>query len=94
VWFLIVESKQATYSVEAGRAQVLAYMLASPQQTTYGLITNGGSFMFVKLVKDYHPRYAMSKLFGIFNLGDLSAVFNILRHLGDLAKQGNIRVGN
>lgn len=89
VWVLIVESKQATYSVEAGRAQVLAYMLASPQQTTYGLITNGGSFMFIKLVRGYRPRYATSKLFGIFNRGDLSTVFSILRHLGDLAKQSN-----
>lgn len=92
VWVLVVESKQATYSVEMGRAQILAYMLASPQQTTYGLITSGGSFMFVKLVKNPHPQYAISKLFGIFNPGDLAAVFSILRHLGDLAKQNSIRM--
>lgn len=92
VWVLVVESKQATYSVEMGRAQILAYMLASPQQTTYGLITSGGSFMFVKLVKNLHPQYATSKLFGIFNPGDLPAVFNILRHLGELTKQNSIRM--
>lgn len=92
VWVLIVESKQATYSVEAGRSQILAYMLASPKQPTYGLITSGGSFMFVKLVKNSHPQYAISRLFGIFNPGDLAAVFSILRHLGDLAKQNNTRV--
>jgi len=86
VWVLVVESKQATYSVEAGRAQIIAYMLASPLPTTYGLITNGGSFLFVKLVKNPHPQYATSRLFGIFNPGDLTTVFSILRHLGELAK--------
>ena len=92
VWVLVVESKQATYSVEMGRAQILAYMLASPQQTTYGLITSGGSFMFVKLVKNPHPQYAISKLLGVFNPGDLATVFSILRHLGDIAKQNSIRM--
>lgn len=87
VWVLVVESKQATYSVEAGRAQILSYMLASPQPITYGLVTNGGSFMFIKLVKNSHPQYATSKLFGIFNPGDLLSVFSILRHLKDLIKQ-------
>ncbi len=91
VWVLVVESKQATYSVEAGRAQILSYMLASPQPITYGLITNGESFMFIKLVKNSHPQYATSKLFGIFNPGDLATVFSILRHLGDLAKQSSIK---
>ncbi len=91
VWVLVVESKQATYSVEAGRAQILSYMLASPQPITYGLITNGESFMFIKLVKNSHPQYATSKLFGIFNPGDLATVFSILRYLGDLAKQSSIK---
>lgn len=91
-WVLIVESKQATYSVEAGRAQILSYMLASPQPITYGLVTNGGSFMFIKLVKNSHPQYATSKLFGIFNPDDLLSVFSILRYLGELAKQNNIRI--
>jgi len=89
LWVLIVESKQVTYSVEAGRAQILAYMLASPLPITYGLVTNGSSFMFVKLVKNPHPRYAISRLFGIFNPGDLTIVFRIIRRLGELAIQGN-----
>jgi len=89
VWVLIVESKQATYSVEAGRAQILAYLLASPLPITYGLVTNGSSFMFVKLVKNPHPRYAISRLFGIFNPGDLTIVFRIIRRLGELAIQGD-----
>lgn len=86
LWVLVVESKRASYSVEAGLAQILAYMLASPDavQPCYGMITSGGSFMFVKLVKGTPPRYGVSKLFGIREAEDLTAVFAILKRLGQL----------
>ncbi|MCU0569943.1 MAG: restriction endonuclease subunit R [Oculatellaceae cyanobacterium Prado106] len=86
LWVLVVESKRASYSVEAGLAQILAYMLASPHphQPCYGMITNGGSFMFVKLVQDSSPQYAVSKLFGIRESEDLVTVFSILKRLGEL----------
>lgn len=86
LWVLVVESKRASYSVEAGLAQILAYMLASPNldQPCYGMITSGGSFMFVKLVKSNPPQYAVSKLFGIREPEDLATVFAILKRLGDL----------
>lgn len=86
LWVLVVESKRASYSVEAGLAQILAYMLASPNlnQPCYGMITSGGSFMFVKLVKGNPPQYAVSKLFGIRESEDLATVFAILRRLGQL----------
>lgn len=87
LWVLVVESKRASFSVEAGLAQILAYMMASPNpaQPCYGLITSGGSFMFVKLVKDNSLQYAVSKLFGIRDSGDFSTVFAILKQLGNLA---------
>lgn len=86
LWVLVVESKRASYSVEAGLAQILAYMLATPtpDQPCYGMITSGGSFMFVKLVKGNPPRYATSKLFGIREIDDLATVFAILKRLGQL----------
>ncbi len=86
LWVLVVESKRASYSVEAGLAQILAYMLASPNpdQPCYGMITSGGSFMFVKLVKGNSPQYAVSKLFGIREPEDLATVFAILKRLGQL----------
>lgn len=92
LWIMIVESKRATYSVEAGLAQILAYMLASPNtnQPCYGMITSGGSFMFVKLVQGNQgnpPQYAVSKLFGIREAEDLYTVFAILLKLGQLAAQ-------
>lgn len=86
LWVLVVESKRASYSVEAGLAQILAYMLAAPSgdRPCYGLITSGGSFMFVKLVQGNPPQYAVSKLFGIRTPSDLYSVFAILKHLGQL----------
>mgnify|MGYP000045610733 CR=1 FL=1 len=88
LWVLVVESKRASYSVEAGLAQILAYMLANPNpdQPCYGMITSGGSFMFVKLVKGNPPQYAVSKLFGIRDPGDLSNVFAILKRFGQLVE--------
>lgn len=88
LWVLVVESKRASYSVEAGLAQILAYMLATPNpdQPCYGMITNGGSFMFVKLVKGNSPQYAVSKLFGIREPDDLVTVFAILKRFGDLVR--------
>ncbi|MEP0914759.1 restriction endonuclease subunit R [Leptolyngbya sp. GB1-A1] len=88
LWVLVVESKRASYSVEAGLAQILAYMMASPNpdQSCYGMITSGGSFMFVKLDKENLPRYAVSKLFGIRELDDLISVFAILKRLGQLVE--------
>jgi hypothetical protein len=86
LWILVIESKRASYSVEAGLAQILAYMLASPnpEKPCFGLITSGGSFMFVKLVQGQPPQYATSRLFGIRNAGDLYNVFSILKRLGQL----------
>jgi hypothetical protein len=88
LWVLVVESKRASYSVEAGLAQILAYMVASPnpEQPCYGMITSGGSFMFVKLVKGNPPQYAVSKLFGIREPEDLATVFAILKRFGQLVE--------
>ncbi|MHC5832042.1 MAG: restriction endonuclease subunit R, partial [Nostoc sp.] len=51
-WVTVIESKQVAYSVEAGLDQILAYMLAAPQSqdVVFGMITSGGSFMFIKLL--------------------------------------------
>lgn len=53
LWIMVIESKQAAFSIEAGLAQILSYMLANPnlEKPSFGMITTGGSFIFVKLVK-------------------------------------------
>jgi len=83
-WIAAIESKQAAYSVEAGLDQILAYMLGNPDRdrATFGLITSGGSFMFVKLVQGKPPRYATSDIFDIRNRGnELYSVLKILKRL-------------
>ncbi len=85
---LIIESKRAELSIKVGLAQLLAYMLANPthHHPCYGLITNGGSSLFVKLVFDGVPTYAVSRVFDVLNPGnDLYHVVSILKHFRQLA---------
>lgn len=95
-WVTVIESKQIAYSVEAGLDQILAYMLAHPQtqQQVFGMITSGGSFMFIKLVKGNPPRYATSDIFDIRNRGnELYNVLSILKHISQLTtREAEIRL--
>ncbi|NJM67796.1 MAG: restriction endonuclease subunit R [Acaryochloris sp. RU_4_1] len=86
-WVMVIETKRAAFSIEAGLAQLLAYMLANPHphKSGFGLITTGGSFMFIKLAQNDGPRYATSKIFELRNPGnDLYDVFRILKHISEL----------
>lgn len=86
-WVMVIESKMASFSIEAGLAQILSYMLTNPHpdKPCFGLITNGGSFIFIKLVKEEIPRYATSNIFEIRNQGNqLYDVFKIFKRLSQL----------
>jgi hypothetical protein len=86
-WVVVIESKQAAFSLEVGVPQLLAYMLANlnSDRPTYGLLMNGSNFLFVKLVKRETPQYAFSRWFSMFNPGnDLYTVLSILKRLGEL----------
>jgi len=85
-WVTVIESKQVAYSVEAGLDQILAYMLAAPQSqdVVFGMITSGGSFMFIKLLKGYPPRYATSDIFDVRNRGN--ELYNVLQILKRISK--------
>ncbi|MEB3338091.1 MAG: restriction endonuclease subunit R [Leptolyngbyaceae bacterium] len=87
LWLLIIESKRAAFSIEAGLGQILAYMLGSPHpnQPSFGMITTGGSFIFLKLVKGERPQYAASRIFELRNPGnDLYNVLSILKRISQL----------
>jgi hypothetical protein len=87
-WVVVIESKQAAFSLEVGRSQLLTYMLANPypERPTYGLILNGSSFRFLKLVKGETLQYAVSRLFDLFNPeNDLYHVLRVLKRLAQLA---------
>jgi predicted type IV restriction endonuclease len=84
IWVMVIESKQVEFSIEAGLAQILSYMLANPnpEQPSFGMITTGGSFIFLKLVKGDSPKYGLSRLFSLLNPGnDLYTVLSILKRL-------------
>jgi hypothetical protein len=84
LWLMVIEAKRASFSIEAGLPQILAYMLANPnpEKPSYGAIATGGSFIFVKLVNGESPRYAISDLFGIGNrTNNLHDVLRILKRL-------------
>jgi hypothetical protein len=88
LWLMVIEAKRASFSIEAGLAQILAYMLANPnpEKPCYGMIVTGGSFIFVKLIKGETPQYARSDLFGISNrTNNLHDVLRILKRLTQLA---------
>ncbi len=59
LWVLVIESKRAEFSLKVGIPQVFGYMAAPDSPLPlYGLVTNGSSFVFVKLVG---RQYARSK---------------------------------
>ncbi|MDM8564093.1 hypothetical protein QUF74_00395 [Candidatus Halobeggiatoa sp. HSG11] len=87
-WVMVIESKQAAFSIEAGLAQILAYMLVNDNQDKpcFGMITTGGSFVFIKLVKGDVPQYALSRVFELRNPGnELYTVFSVLKRLEQVA---------
>jgi hypothetical protein len=88
LWLMVIESKKAAFSIEEGLAQILAYMLATPhpEKPSFGMITTGGSFIFIKLVKGETPQYATSRIFELRNPGnDLYSVLSVLKQLGRLS---------
>jgi hypothetical protein len=86
-WLMAIESKEFALSPEAGIAQLLAYMLATPnhERSLFGLIASGRTFQFIKLVSGDKPQYAMSDDFGILNrVNGLYDVFRIMKRIGQL----------
>lgn len=86
-WVTVIESKNLSFSNEEGLAQLLTYMLAkpNPQKITYGLITNGVDFQFVKLSCEEIPKYSLSNKFILTNQGEeFYQVLQILKKLSSL----------
>jgi hypothetical protein len=87
LWVTVIESKQLAFSTDEALAQLLTYMLAdpNPETPTFGMISTGANFSFVKLVRGQIPQYALSNQFTISNLGnDLYRVLQILKRLSQL----------
>ncbi len=89
IWVLIIESKQAGFSLKVGIPQILSYMLTSPHKDRplYGMVTNGSNFVFLKLVKGDVPRYGKSKEFILDQDDGLALTLQIMKRLGAIATE-------
>lgn len=88
-WVLVIESERSSFSLEPGIPQALAYMLATPNpaQSLYSMVTNGSSFVFLKLTQQPNPQYAQSKPFDLEDGEDLYRVLQVLKRLAEVVSQ-------
>jgi Type I restriction enzyme R protein N terminus (HSDR_N) len=88
-WVVVVESKEAGFSLKDAIAQALSYMMATPhpQQPAYGLATNGSEFRFIKLTAQQPPQYGLSDLLTLQRReNDLYGVLEALKQVGRLVQ--------
>ena len=82
LWLLVIESKRSDFAVTRAIPQALAYMLGNSEtmRATFGMITNGNEFLFLKTSQN---EYANSRLFSLVNPNnELYEVLQILKYLG------------
>lgn len=86
-WLVVIEGKRGGFNVLQAVPQTLAYMMANPRanQPTYGLVTNGYDYLFLKLMTGDNGRYALSHNFTLLsdNNNNLLRVAQVLKHLID-----------
>jgi hypothetical protein len=83
LWIVVVESKKTALSVWSALPQTLAYLQAAPQSPSFGLMTNGDEFVFVKVAEQARREYDLSRVFALFSTPrDLQDVLRVLKGLG------------
>jgi Type I restriction enzyme R protein N terminus (HSDR_N) len=88
LWLLVIESKRSDFAVTRAIPQALAYMLGNPGivQPTFGMITNGNEFLFLKSMRTNTSEYDISRLFSLINPNnELYEVLQILKRLGQVS---------
>ncbi|MEM9009112.1 MAG: restriction endonuclease subunit R [Cyanobacteria bacterium P01_F01_bin.86] len=88
LWILVLEAKRSDFDVSVATGHALTYMLSNPdsRQPTFAMISNGQSFLFLKLTPMPTCRYANSRLFSLLNPGnDLYGVLQGMRSIGKAA---------
>ena len=84
-WILVIEAKNSALGIDTAIPQALGYMLANPQieRFTYGLVTNGSSFAFLKLAQAPEPRYEVSDVMLLLpGRNVLGRVLQVMKRLG------------
>ncbi len=90
LWVVAIESKETSFSLELALPQTLAYMLANPnpEKPVFGMVTNGGNFIFVKLMNQNLPQYELSNVFSLLpRRNQLYDVLQILKRFGRIASE-------
>lgn len=88
LWLLVIESKHSDFAVTRAIPQGLAYMLGNPDRAspTFGMITNGNEFLFLKATQQPVVQYGNSRLFSLLNPdNELRSVLQVLKRLGQIA---------
>jgi len=64
---VVIESKEYGFSVSRAIPQILAYMMGNPypENSTFGMISNGEEYIFLKLLRGEINQYALSDLFRV-----------------------------
>jgi hypothetical protein len=82
-WQVVIESKETTFDIEVGIPQLLTYMMAAPSQQSalFGMVTNGSSFVFVKLDRS-QAQYDFSDVYTMLSRANpLYPVLQILKRV-------------
>ena len=68
-WQAVIESKETEFDIEVGIPQTLAYMMANPTQDEplFGMVTNGNSFIFLKVRRGEMPEYDFSETYTLLS---------------------------
>jgi hypothetical protein len=88
LWMLVIESKEAGFSLKEAIPQALCYMAATPtpELPAYGLCTNGSHWLFLKLDAQT-KEYALSDEFSLYRRdNELGDVLQILKQLGEIVR--------
>ncbi|MDF0556014.1 type I restriction enzyme HsdR N-terminal domain-containing protein [Kamptonema sp. UHCC 0994] len=85
IWILVIEAKR-TIMASLALPQALSYMMCNPELElpSFGLITNGDEFIFVKAIAKPTPLYSASRLYSLFfptGSQDLTEVFRVLKQI-------------
>lgn len=85
LWVIVLESKKTRISTRSALPQALAYMMANRDldKPRFGMLTNGDDVLFVKLMAQPIPQYALSRAFSIYTVArEMRSAFQVLKHLG------------
>ena len=97
LWLLVIEAKRSNFAVTRALPQALAYLLSDANTAdtpSFGLLTNGTEFLFLKATPQSAPQYANSWLFSLLNPvgNDLYPVLAALKSIGEAALRGRIKI--